>query len=212
MALSRRPSVVARRHEGENLVAEWSIELRHKEAVQYAMGLMRQHREELGFLPTTKLVELQEKGGLSVGVLNGDPCGYVAYEPPKPLRDCRLYQICLPGDIRRRLYGTLLMHDVEMRCSARNATGIWHKTAWDIEANEFWHAIGYYCAGVIKGGVKRNRLLNIWRKDLIAPLISTTANPQRGEKDQRRYNAMRRSGKVLLPFGWQQEELRPFVW
>lgn len=179
----------------------------HRDSVKYAISLMRLNREQVGFLPTMALEDLEAKGGLTVGLLNKEICGYIAFEPPRPLTDCRFLQICLPMDVRRRYYGAKIVVSVEDRVKKAGGLGIWFKVAWDIEANDFWQSIGYYCSGIVHGGYKRNRILNVYRKDFTAPLLTTTVEPRKGQKDVRRYNKMRTTGKLLLPFGYKQSEL-----
>ena len=180
---------------------EFEIAVRQSQSVSYAIGLLKQHREELGFIPTAAFEKYNDQGCLNLALLNGQPCGYLLHSQPRPTKDTVIFQACIQYDTRRRLYGALLVESLVRESREVGALGLSCKCAFDIEANSFWDSIGWYCTGQIRGGVKRARLLNMWRLDIATPLLKVVANPVSGEKSQRIYELQRRTGKLLLPFG-----------
>ena len=194
-------------------MTDFVVTSHHPDAVRYAVHLMKAFREHVGFLPTMALEEKALYGGIMLGLLNGEPCGYVVYARPTSGADLRLFQIAVPTDVQRRLYGAAIMAEVEAVATAAGCTGIWHKTACDIEANQFWQGVGYYCSGVVAGALKRGRALNVYRRDLQPMLITSSSLPilrpqLRDAAHGGRYQRIR-SGDAgaIVPFGWKQEAL-----
>lgn len=65
---------------------------------------------------------------------------------------------------------------------ARQQISITLRCGFDLEANLFWKEMGYQCIGIVDGGIRRMRKINIWRKylqnELIMPQI---IEPVRGK-------------------------------
>jgi hypothetical protein len=129
--------------------------------LKYVMALQRANRESVGGLPSPALKERIDRGTLALASINDDPVGYLLYD----LRDgiLRIAQACIQYDARRRTYGEQLwlwlinrhgpaMHEARLRCAA------------DIDANVFWRSMGFTCLGVVPGGVRRGRLINLWQQ------------------------------------------------
>lgn len=129
--------------------------------MRYVMALQRANRESVGGLPTPALQERIDRGTLGLALINDDPVGYLLYD----LRDrvLRIAQACIQYDARRRTYGEQLwlwvvnrhgagMREARLRCAA------------DIDANVFWRSMGFTCVGVVPGGARRGRLINLWQR------------------------------------------------
>jgi hypothetical protein len=127
----------------------------------YVMALQRANRESVGGLPSPALAERITRRTLALASINDDPVGYLLYD----LRDgvLRIAQACIQYDARRRTYGEQLwlwvmnrhgagIHEARLRCAA------------DIDANVFWQGMGFTCLGVVPGGARRGRLINLWQQ------------------------------------------------
>lgn len=136
------------------------IRLATVDDLPFVMALQRRNRESLGGLPTPAIEERIHRRTLLIGTLNDDAAGYLLYD----YRDdvLRIPQACIQYDARRRTYGERLVgqllnlypdaKEIRLRCAA------------DLEANVFWRALGFVCVGTIKGGSRRNRILNLWQR------------------------------------------------
>lgn len=129
--------------------------------LRYVMALQRANRESVGGLPSPAMQERIDRGTLALASINDDPVGYLLYD----LRDgiLRIAQACIQYDARRRTYGEQLwqwlvnrhgpqMREARLRCAA------------DIDANVFWQSQGFTCLGIVKGGTRRGRLINLWQQ------------------------------------------------
>ena len=138
--------------------------------LKYVMALQRANRESVGGLPSPAMRERIDRGTLALASINGDPVGYLLYD----LRDgiLRIAQACIQYDARRRTYGEQLwlwlvnrhgaeMREARLRCAA------------DIDANVFWQSQGFTCLGVVKGGARRGRLINLWQQWFINESLFT---------------------------------------
>lgn len=132
----------------------------------YVMSLMRANRESVGGLPKPAVEERLERRTLALGLLNGEPCGYLMFDVRGG--EIRIPQACIQYDARRKAYGVALVDwlvanykpdEIRIRCAA------------DIEANLFWRELGFVCTGVVRGGSRRGRLINIWERWLTPRLL-----------------------------------------
>jgi hypothetical protein len=133
----------------------------------YVMALQRANRESVGGLPGPALRERIAKRAALLGLLNGDPCGYILRDVGRD-RVLRIPQACIQYDARRRAYGAALVgaalldfdgEEIRVRCAA------------DLEANLFWRDLGFTCTATTPGGKRRGRTLNLWQKWLTPRLI-----------------------------------------
>jgi len=116
----------------------------HSSMVAYVDSLQRQNAEALSFYPRQVFEREQEKGRLFLGLLNGEPCGYL-YAGALSDKDVKLHQVCIQYDARRRLYGAAIAAVMEDYAERGKATTITLRCGFDLEANEFWRSLGYVC-------------------------------------------------------------------
>jgi GNAT superfamily N-acetyltransferase len=153
----------------------FSVVTFHPSLVEYAVGLQAKHSNELGFLPRAVFERGAENGQLFLGLLNGEPCGYILAGSGFQ-GVLRRWQVCIQYDARRRLYGAMLVAAVEKYGEDR---GCWRsevRCASDLEANAFWASVGYTLTGEEPcGEARRPRRshINIWTKPL-HPAIPAT--------------------------------------
>lgn len=140
----------------------------HPHLLNYVDDLQKKNAEALSFYPKQVFEREAEKGRLFLGMLNGEPCGYI-YAGAKGI-DVKCHQVCIEYDARRRFYGAGLVQALEDYAS--EAFTITLRCGFDLEANNFWQSLGYHCVGIIPGGIRRNRKINIWRKQLLPELFA----------------------------------------
>jgi len=145
----------------------------HPSMIDFVDGLQRKNAEALSFYPRQVFEREQQKGRLFLGMLNGEPCGYL-YVGAQGI-DVKCHQVCIQYDARRRLYGAGIVAVMEQYATEGNAASITLRCGFDLDANEFWKSMGYQCIAHQLGGVRRMRTINVWRKQLRAELFETVA-------------------------------------
>jgi len=136
-------------------------------------ALQRKNAEALSFYPKQVFEREQSKGRLFLGLLNGQPCGYLYVGAPT--RSVKCHQVCIEYDARRRLYGASLVAVMEHYADEAGASSISLRCGFDLDANTFWREMGYVCVAQHIGGVRRMRTINVWRKSLRPELLETIA-------------------------------------
>lgn len=169
----------------------------HPQMLIYIDALQKKNAEALSFYPMCVFEREQEKGRLFLGLLNGEPCGYL-YVGAQSHKDVKLHQVCIQYDARRRLYGAMIASVMEQYAEAGKATTITLRCGFDLEANDFWSSLGYKCIATQPGGVRRMRTINIWRKWLTSELFETTCvEPAIGKTDASVWRRNKQSGVVM---------------
>ena len=159
-------------------------------------SLQKKNAEALSFYPAQVFEREQEKGRLFLGLLNGEPCGYL-YAGASTHKDVKLHQVCIQYDARRRLYGAMIASVMEQYAEDGKATSITLRCGFDLEANEFWKSLGYKCIATQIGGVRRMRTINVFRKWLCDELFETIAiEPAVGKVDASIWRKNKQSGVV----------------
>lgn len=154
----------------------------HKDIITYVDSLQKKNAESLSFYPKCVFEREVEKGRIFLGLLNGSPCGYLYVGAGAS--DVRCHQVCIQYDARNKLYGSALVQAMEDYANIKGAYTITLRCAFDLEANLFWKEMGYGCVGVVDGGVRRMRRINIWRKQLVAELfLDRIMEPESGKTD-----------------------------
>ena len=146
----------------------------HPSMIDYVDALQRKNAEALSFYPRQVFEREQEKGRLFLGMLNGEPCGYL-YVGATNGRDLKCHQVCIQYDARRRLYGAAIVAVMDQYATEGKSSSITLWCGFDLDANDFWRAMGYSCIAHQLGGVRRMRTINVWRKQLRAELFETIA-------------------------------------
>lgn len=167
----------------------------HPSMIDYIDALQKKNAEALSFYPRQVFEREQEKGRLFLGMLNGEPCGYL-YVGAQGL-DVKCHQVCIQYDARRRLYGAAIVAVMEQYASEGMAASITLRCGFDLEANQFWNDLGYQCVAHHVGGVRRMRTINVWRKQLRAELFETLAiEPAVGVVDASLWRRNKNTGTV----------------
>jgi hypothetical protein len=161
--------------------------------IDYIDGLQRKNAESLSFYPRQVFEREQDNGRLFLGMLNGEPCGYLYIGAIG--RDVKCHQVCIQYDARRRAHGAAIV--AAMEHYAEGATSITLRCGFDLEANDFWSCLGYSCIAHQAGGVRRMRTINVWRKQLLPELFDTAAiEAAKGITDASLWRRHKRTGII----------------
>ena len=165
----------------------------HPNLLVYVDSLQKKNAEALSFYPKQVFEREAEKGRIFLGLLNGEPCGYI-YVGAKGL-DVKCHQVCIQYDARRRLYGAALTQALEDY--AEGTYSITLRCGFDLDANQFWESLGYRCVDVQDGGIRRMRKINVWRKQLMPILFEDVAvEPAVGKTDASVWRKNKQTGIV----------------
>jgi len=167
----------------------------HPLLLKYVDSLQKKNAEALSFYPMTVFEREKEKGRLFLSLLNGEPCGYIYAGAFK--RETRCHQVCIEFDARRNLYASALVCAVEEEALKNNSYALVLRCGFDLEANLFWKNLDYKCVDIQDGGIRRNRKINIWRKQLQPELFEDIhIEPASGKTSQILWSKHKQTGIV----------------
>ena len=136
----------------------------HPQMLTYIDMLQKKNAEALSFYPKQVFEREQSNGRLFLGLLNGEPAGYLYVGATGG--DVKCHQVCIQYDARRKLYGAMLAMVMEQYAKDAYSNSITLRCGFDLDANIFWKEMGYEVIKIVNGGVRRMRKINIWRKYL----------------------------------------------
>lgn len=176
-----------------SVTADFQIVKSHPSLIKYVDALQKKNAEALSFYPKCVFERESENGRIFLGLLNGDPCGYLYVGALG--NDVKCHQVCIEYDARRRLYGAALVRAMEDY--AVNAYTVTLRCGFDLDANRFWKEMGYNCIAIQDGGVRRMRKINVWRKSLKTELFAdANLQPAIGKADASLWRRNKVSGVV----------------
>jgi len=143
---------------------DFTIVKTHPDLLLYIDSLQRKNAEQLSFYPKQVFEREMANGRIYLGLLKGEPCGYIYIGANGG--DVKCHQVCIQYDARRKLYGAMLVMAIENYANEGLSSSITLRCGFDLEANKFWSEMGYKCIAVVDGGIRRNRKINVWRKYL----------------------------------------------
>jgi len=190
---------------------DFSVVTAHPSLIDYVDGLQRKNAEALSFYPRTVFEREQAAGRLFLGILNGEPCGYI-YAGAQS-RDVKLHQVCIQYDARRRWYGAALVQILEAYANDGRASTVTLRCGFDIDANEFWKALGYGVVAVHNGGIRRMRRINVWQKQLTPELFAPVyIEPEKGKTSAAIWAKHKQTG-IITQFvrGKSKEQYRAMI-
>jgi GNAT superfamily N-acetyltransferase len=128
--------------------------------LDYIVNLAKKHTDEIGFIPRPTLERYWQCGQIEFEYENDELCGFLVFGNGRPT--LRIYQAVIQYDARRREHGTNLVQRLILKADRRgyDALALW--CANDLEANEFWKALGFVLVTQKRGGTRRDRMLNQW--------------------------------------------------
>jgi len=167
----------------------------HPSLILFVDSLQRKNAEALSFYPRTVFEREHANGRIFLGLLNGEPCGYLYVGAAGNIVRC--HQVCIEYDARRRLYGAAIVAVMEHYAESNGSSAITLRCGFDLEANDFWKSMGYVCIAHQLGGVRRMRTINVWRKDIRPGLLETVAiEPSSGVTDASQWRKHKQTGLV----------------
>jgi len=167
----------------------------HPSLIKYIDQLQKKNAEALSFYPKATFEREAQKGRLFLGLLNGEPCGYLYVGAVGG--DMKCHQVCIEYDARRRLYGAAIVSVMEQYAWDNLSCSITLRCGFDLEANDFWRTMGYQVIAHHDGGVRRMRTINVWRKLVSPTLFQTIAKePARGVADASLWRKNKSTGIV----------------
>lgn len=174
--------------------ADFRIVKVHPDLLLYVDALQKKNAEALSFYPKCVFERESENGRIFLGLLNGQPCGYLYVGAA--VADVKCHQVCIEYDARRKLYGAALVAAMEEY--ATGAFTITLRCGFDLDANKFWSEMGYKCIAVQDGGIRRMRKINVWRKLLKDELFvtDTIVEPAIGKTDASIWRRNKNTGIV----------------
>lgn len=165
----------------------------HPDLLLYVDSLQRKNVESLSFYPKIVFEREAANGRLFLGLLNGEPCGYLYVGASGG--DVKCHQVCIQYDARRRLYGAALVQAMEDY--ATGSRSITLRCGFDLDANTFWGEMGYGCIAIQQGGIRRMRQINVWRKTLQVGLFEDVfIEPAVGKVDASIWRKHKQTGLV----------------
>lgn len=163
-------------------MSDFIVVKEHPSMLLFVDQLQKKNAEALSFYPKQVFEREQKNGRLFLGLLNGEPAGYIYVGSAGG--DVKCHQVCIEYDIRRKLYGAMLVMALENYANASFSDSITLRCGFDLDANKFWKELGYNCIQVLDGGVRRMRKINVWRKYLKPQLFEPIwIEPVEGKTD-----------------------------
>jgi GNAT superfamily N-acetyltransferase len=154
----------------------------HPQMLTFIDSLQKKNAEALSFYPKQVFERELSNGRLFLGLLNGQPCGYIYVGATGG--DVKCHQVCIEYDARRKLYGAMLVVALENYANESFSNSITLRCGFDLDANKFWEEMGYKCVAVKDGGVRRMRKINVWRKYLQPQMFEQeSVEPAQGKTD-----------------------------
>lgn len=141
-----------------------AVRLARMDDLQYVDDQRRKEAESLGFLPASRYENAVthadgRREWLYVAEVNGDRVGYLYLTPGRYSGTAKIVQVCVQRDARRREYASALVDAAEACALADYRTGVALRVATDIDAADFWEALGYGLHSLEAGGNRRGRIL-----------------------------------------------------
>lgn len=167
----------------------------HPDMILFIDSLQKKNAEALSFYPKQVFEREQANGRLYLGLLNGQPCGYIYVGAAGG--DVKCHQVCIEYDARRKMYGAMLVTAMENYANQSYSNSITLRCGFDLDANKFWKEMGYQCAGIVQGGIRRNRKINVWRKYLQPQLFDHVwVEPASGKSNSTLWRKNKQTGIV----------------
>lgn len=176
-------------------MTDFVIVKEHPSMLLFIDALQKKNAEALSFYPNQVFEREQKNGRLYLGLLNGEPAGYIYVGAAGG--DVKCHQVCIQYDARRKLYGAMLVLAMESYANASFSNSITLRCGFDLDANKFWKEMGYNCIAVQDGGVRRMRKINVWRKYLKVQMFEPIwVEPVEGKTDASLWRKHKQTGII----------------
>ena len=176
-------------------MTDFVIVKKHPKLINYVDDLQRKNAESLSFYPLQVFEREYEKGRIFLGLLNGEPAGYLYFGALGG--DVKCHQVCIQYDARRKLYGAALVIAMEDEANKYFSNSLTLRCGFDLDANKFWAEMGYTCIKTVDGGIRRNRKINVWRKLLQPDMFELKGiEPAIGKTDATLWRKHKKTGII----------------
>ncbi|MBP3956317.1 hypothetical protein J8F10_13585 [Gemmata sp. G18] len=125
--------------------------------------LQRRHHDAIGYLPRVALEEAIDRRRVLLALENGAPAGYLYGKATYQRRAdvAIIFQAAICFDARRRQMGTALVNEFLGRLPADvRQVCLW--CASDLDANQFWSALGFEAVACRAGSQRTGRTHVFW--------------------------------------------------
>jgi hypothetical protein len=176
-------------------MSDFVVVKEHPQMLIYIDMLQKKNAEALSFYPKQVFEREKENGRLFLGLLNGEPAGYLYVGATGG--DVKCHQVCIEYDARRKMYGQMLAICMEQYAKDAYSASITLRCGFDLDANNFWKEMGYNVIQILDGGVRRMRKINVWRKYLRPQLFEDIyLEPAVGKTDASIWRKHKETGLV----------------
>jgi len=170
----------------------FEIVTEHVDMIKYIDYLQRKNAEALSFYPIQVFEREMKNKRIFLGLLNNQPCGYIYVGASGT--DVKCHQVCIQYDLRNRYYGACLVGALENYAYYANTITL--RCGFDLDANNFWKALGYRVINIVDGGIRRNRKINIWQKSRNEAVEILSIKPAVGKQDNSVWVKNKQTGLV----------------
>jgi ribosomal protein S18 acetylase RimI-like enzyme len=125
----------------------------------FIIGLMRTETDALGFIPApTVRNRFIAQGNYRISTdRSGKRRGYLLHGPIKPGHILQIHQACVEYDKRLRGHGIQMVDRLIADAASRGAPAVLLRCAAELDAVDFWKALGFNELLRSAGGARRNR-------------------------------------------------------
>ena len=136
-----------------------TVRMATHEDVGHCKALVDAHRDVFGFIVRSVLHEAIEHHQILVAEIDGAVAGFVRYYHRVNDGQTTLYDLCVAREYRGAGAGRALVEALQAECEARYRDAIVLRCPAHLEANTFYHHIGFHH---IRTDAGRKRALNVW--------------------------------------------------
>lgn len=144
--------------------------------VNLLVDLQKRFSNQLGFMSKSALEEKIESARCLVATVNGEAVGHLVHGS-FAWSDAWIFQCAVRRDAQRLDIGTALTRHAEARAAAAGVTGLFLKCRDNIDALDFWPAIGFTEAGTLDKVNARRRAVIVFGRAL--PTTAILSRPPR---------------------------------
>lgn len=123
--------------------------------VKWAVHISDRHTHELGFIPNTAFDLAYSRGTLRVQHLDKEPIAYVLHGPLKP--ETKIWQTYTHENLRLQDHATEILNELIIDLMKAHAERVTCWVADDLEAVQFWAAMGFSPCGTRNRGELHKR-------------------------------------------------------
>lgn len=164
-------------------------------AAKYAQHTADRNKHELGFLPTDAYARSEAAGRIKLLTIDGQEAGYLMLGPMLPVT--KIYQTWVEEPVRLLAHARSLILDLAAAGATAGVERISLHCACDLEANHFWHQMGFQRTAVRVSTTRYRRPANRWQLVLPRGLELENYLAEQAPRQQQK--------KMLKMFGMEEQ-------